>query len=334
MPIRINKVTKECSVGLQTLVNFLNKKGFADVEANPNATITDEQYALVLAEFKKDAARSPLTPPVAARKPKERKETIVLTESGQALPLTEVKKPKFVGHLEVDAKGKIVLPKAEPKPTPQPEPKPAPSVEAPAPQPAPEPEVKTTPVPESAPQPESKPATTHESEVKPASEPEAKSAPAPESVSAAEPAQESQSQPAAAAVEQPNAPATTDASEVAATIVEPTEAAATKQSDSSRQERKKKKTAVELEEIDGVFRVKTSTEPLLNLQIKGHIDLDSINQSTRPPRGKKRKKGAAGSAGAAEVRGKKKGERVDIKAEAAKQQNQGGGQQKKNKGGA
>ena len=54
MPIRINKVTKECSVGLQTLVSFLNKKGFTDVEANPNATITDEQYAVALAELKKD----------------------------------------------------------------------------------------------------------------------------------------------------------------------------------------------------------------------------------------------------------------------------------------
>ena len=54
MPIRINKVTKECSIGLQTLVDFLKKRGFADVEPNPNATITDEQYALVQAEFKKD----------------------------------------------------------------------------------------------------------------------------------------------------------------------------------------------------------------------------------------------------------------------------------------
>ena len=331
MPIRINKVTKECSVGLQTLVSFLNKKGFADVEANPNATITDEQYALVLAEFKKDAARSPLTPPAAVRKPKERKETIVLTESGQALPLTEVKKPKFVGHLEVDAKGKVILPKAETKPAPQPEVKPAPVVEAPAPQPAPAPEPEVKP----AAQPEVKPAPAVEApsaQPAPAPESEAKTAPAPEVAAAAESVQESQQQSAAAVVEQTGAPV----AEVAATEAEATEAAAAEQSaDSSRQERKKKKPAVELEEIDGVFRVKTSAEPVLNLQIKGHIDLDALNQSTRPPRGKKRKKGAAaGATGGAEARGKKKGERVDIKAEAAKQQSQGGGQQsKKNKGG-
>lgn len=36
MSIRLNKVTKECNVGLQTAVEFLQKKGFSDVEANPN----------------------------------------------------------------------------------------------------------------------------------------------------------------------------------------------------------------------------------------------------------------------------------------------------------
>ena len=44
MSIRLNKATKECNVGLQTAVEFLQKKGFSDVEANPNGRITDEQY--------------------------------------------------------------------------------------------------------------------------------------------------------------------------------------------------------------------------------------------------------------------------------------------------
>lgn len=52
--IRLNKVTKECNVGLQTAVEFLQKKGFSDVEANPNAKISQEQYDLLVAEFKND----------------------------------------------------------------------------------------------------------------------------------------------------------------------------------------------------------------------------------------------------------------------------------------
>ena len=54
MSIRLNKVTKECNVGLQTAVEFLQKKGFSDVEANPNTKISDEQYQMLVAEFKKD----------------------------------------------------------------------------------------------------------------------------------------------------------------------------------------------------------------------------------------------------------------------------------------
>ena len=51
MSIRLSKVTKECNVGLQTAVDFLQKKGFTDVESNPNAKISDEQYELLLNEF-------------------------------------------------------------------------------------------------------------------------------------------------------------------------------------------------------------------------------------------------------------------------------------------
>ena len=39
--IRLNKLTREFNVGLQTLVDFLKAKG-ADVEMNPNAKVSDE----------------------------------------------------------------------------------------------------------------------------------------------------------------------------------------------------------------------------------------------------------------------------------------------------
>ena len=106
-------------MGLQTLVDFLNKKGFTDVEANPNATITDEQYALVQAEFNKDKGMRVQAQQIStARKVKEKKETIVLTEDDEALPLTEVKKPKLVGHINLDSKGNPITeaPKAAEKP--------------------------------------------------------------------------------------------------------------------------------------------------------------------------------------------------------------------------
>ena len=255
MPIRINKVTKECSVGLQTLVDFLNKKGFTDVEANPNATITDEQYALVQAEFKKDKGMLAQAQKIStARKTKEKKETIVLTEDDEALPLTEVKKPKLVGHINLDSKG--------------------------------------NPITES---------TTKSASAKSVEKAEAKTE------------------------QKSTETATSDDSQVS----ESGDSAEAKPVST------KKKKGIELEEVDGVFRVKGPAEPPLTLNIKGHIDLDSLNQSTRPPRTKKRKKGAAaagtpGASGTETRRGKKK-ERVDINAEAAKQQSQSS-QSKKNKG--
>ena len=281
MPIRINKVTKEFSIGLQTLVDLLNKKGFTDVEANPNASLSDEQYAVVQAEFNKEQSkglRIP-TPQPAARKTKEKKETIVLTESGEALPLTEVKKPKLVGHINLDSKGN---PLAESKT---------------------EPEPKKTPEPKA--EPKSEPAAEPKATAEPKKEPEAKAAP------------EAKAEAPEAAPQAPVAAPEKPAAEEPARATEPAP---------------KKKKGVELEEIDGVYRVKGPTEPPLTLNIKGHIDLDSLNQSTRPPRAKKRKKGGVGNE--AGGRGnKKKGERVDITAEAAKQNQQNNQQPKKNKGG-
>ena len=48
MTIRLNKVTRDLNVGITTVVEFLQKKGFADIEVNPNTKITEEQYALLV----------------------------------------------------------------------------------------------------------------------------------------------------------------------------------------------------------------------------------------------------------------------------------------------
>ena len=53
MTIRLNKVTRDLNVGITTVVDFLQKKGYV-IEANPNTKITDEQYAALVKEFSKD----------------------------------------------------------------------------------------------------------------------------------------------------------------------------------------------------------------------------------------------------------------------------------------
>ena len=51
--IRLSKLTKQFSIGLQTLVDFLNEKG-AGVDMNPNAKVSDEYLPALEAKFGED----------------------------------------------------------------------------------------------------------------------------------------------------------------------------------------------------------------------------------------------------------------------------------------
>ena len=53
MPIRLIKVSKNLNVGINSIVEFLHKKGI-EVEANPNIKIDDKCYDILIAEFGKD----------------------------------------------------------------------------------------------------------------------------------------------------------------------------------------------------------------------------------------------------------------------------------------
>lgn len=73
MSIRLIKVSKDLNVGINTLVEFLQKKDIA-IEANPNTKIDNEQYELLLAEFGKDK-KEKLASDKNKKAPKEKKKT-------------------------------------------------------------------------------------------------------------------------------------------------------------------------------------------------------------------------------------------------------------------
>ena len=137
MSIRLSKAIKECNVGLQTAVDFLNKKGSTEVEANLNTKISDEQYELLLKEFKpdsvlKDAANLMLQ---QQKEEKERKEKekpeakakakaeadakAKAEEEAKAKAEEEAKAKKqalkVVGHIDLDAPKKKAEPAVEEK---------------------------------------------------------------------------------------------------------------------------------------------------------------------------------------------------------------------------
>ena len=127
MSIRLNKVTKECNVGLQTAVEFLQKKGFSDVEANPNTKLSDVQYQMLVAELKKDKGlRDDAAAVSRKRQHKEKKATIALPEEKpvEIKTATEArlgKGPKVVGHIDLDnlgARGPVAAPEKKEAPVP------------------------------------------------------------------------------------------------------------------------------------------------------------------------------------------------------------------------
>jgi len=143
MSIRLNKV------GLQTAVEFLQKKGFSDVEANPNTKISDEQYQMLVAEFKKDKGlRDDAAIISRKRQHKEKKATIALPEEKpvEIKTATEAKLgkgPKVVGRIDLDnlgARKSVAAP--EKKDTPAPARPAEVKAEAPVAEPAPKQEEK------------------------------------------------------------------------------------------------------------------------------------------------------------------------------------------------
>ncbi len=50
---RLSKVAREFNVGISTIVDFLNKKGF-DISSNPNNRISDEAYSMLQKEYSSD----------------------------------------------------------------------------------------------------------------------------------------------------------------------------------------------------------------------------------------------------------------------------------------
>ena len=137
MSIRLSKAIKECNVGLQTAVDFLNKKGSTELEANLNTKISDEQYELLLKEFKpdsvlKDAANLMLQ---QQKEEKERKEKEKAEAKAKAKAEADAKAKaeeeakakaeeeakakkqalKVVGHIDLDAPKKKAEPAVEEK---------------------------------------------------------------------------------------------------------------------------------------------------------------------------------------------------------------------------
>ena len=110
MTIRLNKVTRDLNVGIATVVEFLQKKGYT-IEANPNTKITEEQYAVLVKEFSTDKnLKKESEKFIQERQSKERNKASIAIE-GYEEPKKEEEidlRPKFktVGKIDLDSLNK------------------------------------------------------------------------------------------------------------------------------------------------------------------------------------------------------------------------------------
>ena len=321
MSIRLNKATKECNVGLQTAVEFLQKKGFKDIEANPNTKITDEQYEMLLNEFNRDKGLRKQAAELSKQQ-RHHKEQRDQKRSETHIELTTVQKPKFLGKIDLNAP-RPAVPAKEPAPAETIQP--AKEAEARTEKPAVQEEKKTEEVkkPAAAPQevkaPEVKVTETHDTGVEKVTEAKAEKS-------------------------QKEAPAATEGHKEEKKDAKPARKAPAAE----------KKKAPLGDEVDGVFRLKRDETPSVQFNVVGKVDLSALNQSTRPKKKSKEEKrreredknraqnGGQGGNGERKKRVRIGKERVDVNAvgQQVQQQNnkknnnnnqQGGGKKNKQK---
>ena len=254
--LRLIQVAKEFKVGLNTITDFLQKKGIKS-DGSPNTLVDSETYAVLEKEFganraagnARDSIRERISLKQTtitleeAKKQEREEEKEVVIKSNVISVKDEIQQPKILGKIDLSPK-----PKAAPAPAPAPKAEPVKPAEQPrAAQPAPAAAPVEAPKPAAKPEPAAeKPAAP---EVKTA--PEAPAAPA---AAAATAAQAETGKPAPAAAPAPVAtPATTPAAAPAAAPAPKPEPAAPK---------------------DNIFRPETVT--LTGPQVLGTMDVSGF----------------------------------------------------------
>ena len=160
MSIRLNKAIRELNIGLQTAIDFLEKKKeLGEVKADLNFKLSDEQYSALVEAFKSDATVKTDAKKLFPKKPKEKKAKEKPAEDHKGETLLEGRQQyKPMGKIDLDQIGKKPQPKPEepehePEAIEKPEPEKPVVVETPAePEPQPVAEVEEKPA-EPAPEP-------------------------------------------------------------------------------------------------------------------------------------------------------------------------------------
>jgi len=349
---KISKIAKDLNLALPTVFEFLRKNDIV-IDETPNTRVGDDVIDILAKEFDKDnILKSKYEQPAPADKAADKKAVSTAAADQVRSPLENLHKPKILGHINIDAHGNVIKeqPAAEAKEPAAQQPstvndaggtQPKETAQTPAQarqeaagsKPAAETAVEKTAEPEKAPE-ATAPATTPEPAVtvtisEPAAEkagPEAKA----EAEAKAEPAGAPASEPVKA-TETPAAPAAEVKAEAPAEskAEKPAVAADVSGAGAAAETPAASQDSAKADEDSSFIATQTPKGPTLN--IVGKIDLDAINQNTRPKKKSKEDRRKEAANGERKKRRRIAGkEKVDIEKtgqQAAREARQGGGKQ-------
>ena len=109
MSIRLSKALSELNIGLQTAVEFLEKRKDGDGEKfGPTSKLTDAQYSALVEAFKQDAAVRTEAEKLFQKKPKEKKHSSETKDSNNESLLASAGKQEYkpLGKIDLDSIGK------------------------------------------------------------------------------------------------------------------------------------------------------------------------------------------------------------------------------------
>ena len=109
MSIRLNKALRELNIGLQTAVEFLEKKSeLGEVKSDLSFKLNDQQYQALVEAFKQDAAVRTEAEKLFQKKPKEKKRTPETKETRAESLLKATPKQVYTpkGKIDLDSVGK------------------------------------------------------------------------------------------------------------------------------------------------------------------------------------------------------------------------------------
>lgn len=123
MSIRLNKAIRELNIGLQTAVEFLEKKSeLGDVRADLNFKLSDEQYHSLVEQFKSDKEVRNQAEKLFQKHPKEKKRSAGKDRKVEVVGEKRVQQYKPLGKIDLDSIGKKPMPVKSVASTPKTEP--------------------------------------------------------------------------------------------------------------------------------------------------------------------------------------------------------------------